>query len=286
MNTIRLTILFVIVSIVNLKYLDYSESNWPDICKTGTRQTPINFPKRANYTDGSNYIKLLDRDYAPYSGALSLRSLKSYGLNMTNQGTLWVYKNEVKYKYNLIDIHIHVKAEHRFDGIQHDMEMHYVHQKDTDWVNSLKKIDGSDTQNTLLVVGIMFNANTTDDHPTIAKMDFKNRGNITNLNLNDLVDLNSGFYHYLGSLTTPECNESVNWVVLQNVLKITKSQLADMVKWIEEEYKNGNARNTKPLNNRILYVSKKKVDTFDFTSSSKWYGYSCLVAILSLFLLY
>ena len=284
MNSISLTTLLAILSIVKLNFLDYTESDWPDICKTGTRQSPINFPKRANYTDGSNYIKLLDRDYAPYTGALSLRNVKSYGLNMTNQGTLWVYKNEIKYKYNLIDIHIHVRSEHRLDGKQTDMEMHLVHQKDTDWVNSLKKIDAADTENTLLVIGVMFNANSTDDHPTIAKMDFKNLGPITNLNLNDFVDLNSGFYHYLGSLTTPGCNESVNWVVLQNVLKITKSQLEDMVKWIEEEYKNGNARDAKPLNNRVIYVSKNKFETFDFLSG-KWHGYSFIIAVLSLFLL-
>jgi carbonic anhydrase len=279
MNTIHLITILTIFSFVKLDFLDYTESNWADICKTGTRQTPINFPKRANYTNAGNYIKLLDRDYSPYNGALSLRNFKSYGLNMTNQGTLWVYKNEIKYKYSLIDVHIHVRSEHRLDGKQFDMEMHFVHQKDQDWVNSLKKLDAADTDNKLLVVGVLFNANSTDPNPIIDKMAFNSLGPITNLNLNDLIDLNSGFYHYLGSLTTPNCDETVNWVVLQNVPQISTTQLGYMVDWINQGYKNGNARDVKPLNNRVIYVSPNKFQTYDYLSGG-FYRYSSILALL------
>ena len=34
-----------------------------------------------------------------------------------------------------------------------------------------------------------------------------------------------GFYHYKGSLTTPDCHEIVNWIVMKNVQYVTSSQL-------------------------------------------------------------
>jgi carbonic anhydrase len=280
----RLIIFLAIIYICKQNLLDYTESDWADKCKTGTRQSPINFPKRGNYTDGSNYIKLLDRDYTPLSGQLSLRNSRSYGFNMTNQGTLWVLKNDIKYKYNLIDMHIHVRSEHRFDGKQNDMEIHLVHQKDVDWITALKKPD-PDSENTLLTIAVMFNANFSDPHPTITKMDFENLGPVNNVNINDLIDLNSGFYHYLGSVTTPDCLETVNWVVLQNTLQMSKLQLEAIVKWIEDKYKSGNARKTKELNNRQIWVSKNRFTTYNYLSG-KMLRYSNIFLIITIIFIF
>jgi carbonic anhydrase len=284
MNSLNITVILTILTLVKLNYLDYTESDWPTICKTGTRQTPINFPKNGNYTNGADYIKILDRDYYPYSGALSLRNVKSYGLNMTNQGTLWVYKNGVKYKYNLIDLHIHVKSEHTLNGQYADMEMHLVHQKDTDWITTLKMVDSADLDNTLLVIGVMYNATSTDPNPYIDRLNFDTLGQMYNVNLNDFVDMNSGFYHYLGSLTTPGCNESVNWVVLQNVRVISKSQLTAMRDWIQEEYKNGNSRSIKPLNGRVIYSVPNKFTTINYLSGG-WVSFGSFVFAIMMILL-
>jgi carbonic anhydrase len=281
MKHICLVIVYSLLTLSSLDVLDYTESNWPAVCKTGVRQTPINFSRNMTYIDAGNYFRLLERDYAPYTGSLSVRDFKSYGLNMTNQGTLWITKNNIKYKYNLIDMHIHVKSEHTFEGTQYDMEMHFVHQKDQDWINSLTQIDTADSMNSLLVIGIMFNSGAIDPHPTIQKLDFENLRPFSNLNLNDLVDINSGFYHYLGSLTTPGCSETVNWVVLQNVLQITTAQAQAMARWVGGVYKNGNARMIQPLGNRTVWASRQKVQTVNFIAG-EWYGFSKYFLLLLL----
>ena len=51
---------------------------------------------------------------------------------------------------------------------------------------------------------------------------------ITLKNLIDLVDIdNNGpaYYYYKGSLTTPECNEIVNWFVMENTISISETQV-------------------------------------------------------------
>ena len=46
------------------------------------------------------------------------------------------------------------------------------------------------------------------------------------VNLQDFLE-NCGpnYYHYKGSLTTPPCYESVEWVVLENVIPITEASV-------------------------------------------------------------
>ena len=49
--------------------------------------------------------------------------------------------------------------------------------------------------------------------------------NITGISMNDLisgVDTTS-YYRYLGSLTTPNCDEAVIWTVLKDSIKVSQN---------------------------------------------------------------
>ena len=43
--------------------------------------------------------------------------------------------------------------------------------------------------------------------------------------INEILPDYKGFYHYKGSLTTPDCHEIVNWIVLKDTNFVKSSQL-------------------------------------------------------------
>ena len=71
--------------------------------------------------------------------------------------------------------------------------------------------------------------------------------------------LNTGnFYNYEGSLTTPNCNEIVNWVIVQEPQLASEEQLAAFERAFQgENYKNGNARDLQKVNGRTIYMKDK-----------------------------
>lgn len=68
---------------------------------------------------------------------------------------------------------------------------------------------------------------------------------------NYMKKLNQGFYYYKGSLTTPECDEVVNWLILQDVQPCSTKQLELM-----KTYLKNNFRHLNPLNGRKVYANK------------------------------
>ena len=42
----------------------------------------------------------------------------------------------------------------------------------------------------------------------------------------DLASVNAPYFTYKGSLTTPPCYESVQWIVLENPISVTESQVS------------------------------------------------------------
>lgn len=58
-------------------------------------------------------------------------------------------------------------------------------------------------------------------------------------------------YYYEGSLTTPHCNEAVNWVVFKKVQPANAKQLNYFTK-----RRNNNFRSIQKLNERVIYNAK------------------------------
>jgi carbonic anhydrase len=71
------------------------------------------------------------------------------------------------------------------------------------------------------------------------------------INVMDLLPVDHGFYRFPGSLTTPICNEGVQWYLMKNPIEMSRAQIDEY-----EKYYHQSARPLQPLNNRPVVESK------------------------------
>ena len=60
-----------------------------------------------------------------------------------------------------------------------------------------------------------------------------------------------GYYTYDGSLTAPPCTEGVRWIVLKTALEVSPAQVARLMQLFPN-----NARPVQPLNGRVVRESR------------------------------
>jgi carbonic anhydrase len=71
------------------------------------------------------------------------------------------------------------------------------------------------------------------------------------INAMDLLPADHGFYRFPGSLTTPICNEGVQWYLMKNAIEMSAAQIAEYKKYYHDT-----ARPLQPLNNRPVVESE------------------------------
>lgn len=119
-------------------------------------------------------------------------------------------------------------------------------------------------QYTLAVVGFLFDSTNDVSNEFIQEWNVTREGEFQ-LDLEyfeELIEDNKidEYYYYQGSLTTPDCNEIVNWFVVKEPLQISKSQK----NLIDSYFKNnpnfangrGNNRVIQPLNGRQVFKGR------------------------------
>jgi len=145
--------------------------------------------------------------------------------------------------YALLQFHFHAPSEHTVDGEHFPMEMHFVHQA----------ADG-----TLAVVGVLLEEGAPN--PGIAPLWAQlpeAPGTETTVQIPagfaDYIfpDVGTGFYHYVGSLTTPPCSESVKWYVRKTRTQLSKDQIAAFT-----AVYNHNNRPVRGRNERTVYLDE------------------------------
>ena len=69
--------------------------------------------------------------------------------------------------------------------------------------------------------------------------------------------ISKSFYNYVGSLTTPNCTEGVNWVIMQEIQYMSFADIAQFNRFWggNKNFSNGNGNNrmVQPLNGRPVY---------------------------------
>ena len=139
-------------------------------------------------------------------------------------------------------------SEHTVNGGAFPLELHLVHynSKYADIGEAVAHEDG------LAVIGILYSLTSGTKASSslqplldlVTKVAYpQNKASLgTSMSLKSLLPTNpETFYRYMGSLTTPGCNEIVTWSVIQETVKITESEL-DILRslWDSDGNKLGN----------------------------------------------
>lgn len=140
----------------------------------------------------------------------------------------------LSHDYQLAQYHCHwgqddtVGAEHLVNGHSYAAEIHFVtwNTKYGSFNEALKYGDG------LAVIGLFLKAG--QEHPELKKLvdltsDIRHKDEVVcfkdPLDINKLLPETGAYYTYLGSLTTPLCNECVIWIVLKDPIEVSSEQL-------------------------------------------------------------
>ncbi|XP_032515847.2 carbonic anhydrase-like, partial [Danaus plexippus] len=217
---------------------DQDESAWPGgYCqKGGKRQSPIDIRT-------TDVIKDFDRDFIKY-GVLKFIGYNGALLSGINNGHTIQFSTEgqksmhptitggpLKYLYRLEQLHFHWLSEHSINGVKFPMEIHFVHVRaDLKVSEALSKRDG------LAIVSVFCNvqADLTDNQleltedlmehiPQLLRIGDRVSGVL--LDLRKLLSPNTdSYFTYLGSLTSPECNEVVVWIIFDKPIVMSDAQ--------------------------------------------------------------
>ncbi|KAI3949774.1 hypothetical protein MKW92_039964 [Papaver armeniacum] len=239
--------------------------NWGDLraewvtCKNGTNQSPIDLAfSKMRYAPE---LGDLQTNYTPASGILKN---KGYRIRLQwvvagNAGSIQI--NNITYV--LDNIHWHSPSEHTINGIYLDHETSTLTVKMIPFPLEQHLVHKNVQLQKVAVVAVLYAISIFKD-PFLSKledniMDISGTGasevNVGQIDPNDIDMSDRTYYRYLGSLTTPPCDEGVSWTIKKKVMPVRRDQVMLLRNAVHDGNEN-NARPLQPLNNRdILYYS-------------------------------
>ena len=175
-------------------------------CSTGTRQSPIDI--RGGIAVDLEPIQF---DYRPSAFSV-IDNGHTVQVNVEPGNSITITGK----RYELVQFHFHRPSEERINGRQYDMVAHLVH----------KDVDGH-----LAVVAVLLDRGSAQaivqsvwNNLPLEKGDEVRAG--TRIDLAQLLPEDKRYYTYMGSMTTPPCNEGVLWMVMKQPVPISVEQVA------------------------------------------------------------
>lgn len=140
-------------------------------------------------------------------------------------------------RYDWVQLHFHHHSEHQLDMQHTDMELHCVHR---------------DPSGNLLVLTFMIEEGNASAflNDIFNNIPSEKKAEITpgiQIDLNDIIPEDLSYYTYYGSLTTPPCSASVQFVVFKEPLTASSVQITRFANVYPD-----NSRPIQPLNNRFI----------------------------------
>ncbi|RZK39724.1 MAG: carbonic anhydrase family protein [Pedobacter sp.] len=221
--------------IKEVPHWEYENPDWKNIGYSdcgGNSQSPINVMTSGTIPSAS--LSGITFNYTPFP-------LKIVDNGHTIQVNAANPENSITYggkPYRFLQLHLHHKSEHKINNEQTALELHLVHQ---------------DATGNLLVLAYMVVQGA--ENPLISQMlanvptKQKTEATLSNVlvNLLNIQPTNLSYYTYFGSLTTPPCSTSVQFVIFKEKMQASAKQITDFAGHYHD-----NARPIQPLNNRLI----------------------------------
>ena len=211
-------------------------SHWEGVCNTGRMQAPINIAK----TEKVPIPPLPPLEFKYQPAALDVvNACNEYQLKIRFPDNQWL--KVARKPYRLSEIDFHQPGQNAVNGKRPPMAIDLVHlsPESTFLIIEVPVVVGKENPA----------IKTLWQHIPEGGKEIMAEG--VKINAADLLPADHGFYRFPGSLTTPICNEGVQWYLMKHPIEMSKAQIAKYKKL----YSN-TARPLQPLNNRPLVESE------------------------------
>lgn len=199
-----------------------------ELCGAGAMQSPIDLSRFAGAS-----VEPIDFDYK-LSPLEIIHNGHTVQVNYTPGSGITV---EGK-RFELLQAHFHTPSEHSVGGRRSPMEMHLVHKSASGELAVIGVLLEVGEEN--LALREFWGAMPSQAGPARAEARVL-------INPRDLLPKNTGYYRYMGSLTTPPCSEGVNWFVMRQTVTVSVAQIERFAAAV-----GNNARPTQATNRRFV----------------------------------
>ncbi|XP_054814451.1 alpha carbonic anhydrase 7-like [Prosopis cineraria] len=218
--------------------------HWGDIrpewykCKNGTMQSPINL-NESQLTSSLGPLQLYYRS----SNATLFSTGHEITVEWAGDAGYLLINGTI---YRLQQCHWHSPAEHTINGKRFDLEIHLVHQS---------------KEGQIAVIGVFYRIGMADpflgtvrDALIRISQDREAKVPLGMVDPKSVININRKvYYRYMGSLTTPPCDENVVWTIVGQVNFVSREQI-ELLRRAVRDASYTNARPLQKLNNRLVQL--------------------------------
>ncbi|XP_035691928.1 carbonic anhydrase 2-like isoform X2 [Branchiostoma floridae] len=247
-------------------------NNYPNWCN-GQKQSPIDVQSKSAVQKSFPALNFKGFDTPPADAQMRIKNnghaIQVDLLSKTGKTDNYqISGGGLPGTYNVLQFHFHWGSEHTVNGKRYDAEMHMV-----TWNTKYRDVYEARDNNGLATFSVPIAATSQTANPGMQNIvsqlsNVANKGMNytypTSFSVNSLFPADkANYWRYMGSLTTPKCNEVVVWTIFKTSLKISQDQINALKTSCyfnsagdqDQQQLNNNYRTTNPLNGRTVFDS-------------------------------